>query len=199
MNRHYDRLIELFARLPGIGPRHAGRIVLSLLGRDPTDIQAFAQALGDLPTQVTLCKACFNVTDRDQCAICTDASRSVDALFVVERISDLQAVERAGLWKGRYHVLGGTIDPVGTDQGAVLRVRELAVRARELVARHGSVELVLATGTDTAGEATAQFLAKELASLKDVRLTRLGRGLSSGTHLEYADEMTLKHALESRK
>ena len=199
MNKHFDRLVELLSRLPGIGPRHATRIVLALLNKSPGELTDLASGISQLPQTVRLCKECFNVSDDDLCPLCKDASRPEHSILVVERISDLQAVERAGLWSGRYHVLGGSIDPVGRPSGEHLRIGELIGRARDLSKKHGSCEVVLATGTDSAGETTAQFIRQELAGIQGLSITQLGKGLATGAHLEYADEATLKHALEGRK
>lgn len=199
MNRHFDRLVELIARLPGIGPRHATRVALALLNKKPEQVRELADAIAQLPKLVRLCEHCFNVSDNAHCAICKDSLRDDKALLIVEKISDLQAIERSALWKGRYHVLGGTIDPVGNGNRPELHLPELKRRLAALVKEHGSAEAAIATGTDAAGESTALYLKKELGEIDGLHLTRLGRGLASGAHLEYADEMTLKHSLEGRK
>lgn len=199
MNKHFDRLVELLARLPGIGPRHATRIVLALLNKSAGELSDLASGISSLPQTVRLCRECFNVSDNDRCPLCKDASRPEHTILVVERVSDLQAVERAGIWSGRYHVLGGSIDPVGMPSGEHLRIGELVSRVRNLSNTHGSCEVVLATGTDSAGETTAQFIRHELADIPGLSITQLGKGLATGAHLEYADEATLKHALEGRK
>lgn len=199
MNRHFDRLVELIAKLPGIGPRHATRVVLALLNKRPADVQELAKAIAELPKTIRLCRACFNVSENDHCVICKDSLRDERSVLIVEKISDLQAIERSGLWKGRYHVLGGSIDPVGNGNRNDLHVPELKRRLASLIQAHGTAEAVLATGTDTAGDATALFMKRELAGMTGLTLTRLGRGLASGAHLEYADELTLKHSLEGRK
>jgi recombination protein RecR len=199
MNHHFDKLVELIARLPGIGPRHATRVVLALLNRPPGQVKELADAIARMPSAIQLCRECFNVSDNAHCAICKDSLRQQDSVLVVEKISDLQAMERTGLWKGRYHVLGGSIDPVGNGNHGQLHIPQLKRRLSSLVKAHGSAEAVLATGTDTAGEATALYLKRELSDIIGLTLTRLGRGLATGAHLEYADELTLRHAVESRK
>lgn len=199
MNRHFDRLVELIARLPGIGPRHATRVVLSLLNRKSEQVRELAETIAQLHKTVRLCQECFNVSENVHCAICKDSLRDDKSLLIVEKVSDLQALERTALWKGRYHVLGGNIDPVGNGNQGELHIPELKRRVSSLTKKHGNAEAVLATGTDTAGEATALFLKRELSDIKGLTLTRLGRGLATGAHLEYADEITLKHALEGRK
>ncbi|HXV26775.1 MAG TPA: recombination mediator RecR [Candidatus Paceibacterota bacterium] len=197
-NRHFDNLVQLLSRLPGIGPRHATRIVLSLVDRPASETRALADAVAALPASVRLCGECFNVSENGRCGICGDTTRESASLLVVERVSDLQAVERAGAWRGMYHVLGGTLEP-GDNEHGKLRVPELIARLRKLVSGDKSAEAVLATGTDADGDATAMFIARELGGIPGIRVTRLARGLSTGAHLEYADELTLRHALESRK
>jgi len=199
MNRHFDRLVELIAKLPGIGPRHATRVVLALLNRSPAQVHELADAIAQLPKAIQLCRQCFNVSEDGHCAICKDSLRQEESVLIVEKISDLQAMERNALWKGRYHVLGGNIDPVGSGNHGQLHIAELKQRLTSLIETHGKAEAVLATGTDTAGEATSLYLKRELGDIDGLLVTRLGRGLATGAHLEYADELTLKHAVDSRK
>lgn len=198
MNKYFDNLVELIAKLPGIGPRHATRIALFLVSGNERDVQDLAGAIAHLPQSVRLCTECFNISDVALCPICSDTGRDDSSVMVVEKVSDLQAVERSGIWKGRYHVLGGTIDPVGRSAGSHIRIPELIHRVAK-IAKDRPLEVVLATGTDAGGEATALYIKEELTKSDNLSVTRLGRGLATGAHLEYADELTLRHSLESRK
>jgi recombination protein RecR len=199
MDQAFKDIAKLFQKLPGIGPRHAARIVLALLDRPQTDLAELGEAIAQLKDRVCQCTECFNISDNGLCAVCRDRHRQVRAIMVVEKATDLESVERAGVWKGLYHVLGGAISPMDQIGPEHLRIRELAERADRILQQAGSLELVLATNPTSAGEMTAMYLRDLFIGTPGVRTTRLARGLATGTHLEYADEITLKHALESRK
>ena len=196
MSPYVERLTQLLAKLPGIGPRHAARIVLALMDRPEHEVSALASGIAGLKQAVRRCRECFNVAEAEVCRICADPGRSESQLLVVERVSDLQSIERSGLWRGRYHVMG-TLEP-GSD-GTDIKMPELIKRVRKMKSGSGETEVVLATGADAAGEATALYAQRELKAVSDVRVTRLARGLASGSHVEHADELTLQFALESRK
>jgi recombination protein RecR len=187
-------LIEELGRLPGIGPKSAQRIAFHLLAADPIDVKRLASVLSRVKDQVRFCAICFNVAEAEQCRICRDPRRSEDVLCVVEEPKDVVAVERTGEFRGRYHVLGGAINPlegIGPDN---LRIRELMVR----LANEEIKELILATDPNTEGEATATYLSL-LVKPMGLRVTRLASGLPVGGDLEYADEITLGRAFEGRR
>jgi recombination protein RecR len=193
------RLIESFARLPGIGPKTAQRLTYHLLRAPDTEARALAAALIAVREQVVFCDRCFNISDRPLCAICSDTSRDGTSLCVVEEPLDVLALERTGVFKGRYHVLHGAISPidgVGPDR---LKIRQLLDRAEE-AKRAGEPfeEVVIATNPTLEGEATAMYLAERLESLVG-SVTRIARGLPVGGDLEYADEVTLIRALQGRR
>jgi len=187
-------LIDELSRLPGIGPKSAQRLAFHVLSADPTDIKRLAAALMRVKEEVRFCITCFNVAEAEQCRICRDPRRRDDSLCVVEEPKDVIAIERTNEFRGRYHVLGGAINPlegVGPDQ---LRVRELMSRLGT-----GDVsELILATDPNTEGEATATYLAL-LVKPMGITVTRLASGLPVGGDLEYADEITLGRAFEGRR
>lgn len=187
-------LIDELGRLPGIGPKSAQRIAFHVLSTDPIDIKRLAAALVRVKESVHFCELCFNVAESDRCVICRDPRRSDDALCVVEEPKDVVAIERTGEFRGRYHVLGGAINPlegIGPDK---LRVRELMTRLAQ-----GTVkELILATDPNTEGEATATYLALMVKPMGLI-VTRLASGLPVGGDLEYADEITLGRAFEGRR
>jgi len=188
------RLIEAFAQLPGIGPKTASRLTFYLLRRPLEQTQALAEALVDLKQRIVFCRQCFNITEENPCAICSDERRDRSVLCVVEEALDVLAIERTGEYRGLYHVLHGAISPVegiGPDE---LRINELMARLKQEPVR----EVLLATNPNLEGEATAMYLARLLQPL-GVRVTRLARGLPVGGDLEYADAVTLSRALEGRQ
>jgi recombination protein RecR len=189
------RLIEAFARLPGIGPKTASRLAYYLLRAPAAESMELARSLEALREGTAICRICFNITarDLDPCAICRDPERSAELVCVVEEPLDVLAIERTGQFRGRYHVLHGAISPVEGVGPEDLRVEELVERVGV-----GEVqEVILATNPTMEGEATAMYLKKRLAG-SPLRLTRLARGLPSGGDLEYADVSTLTQALAGR-
>jgi recombination protein RecR len=187
-------LIDELGRLPGIGPKSAQRIAFFLLQADAADVGRLSAALQRVKDQVRFCSICFNVAEAEQCRICRDPRRTDEIICVVEEPKDVVAVEKTGEFRGRYHVLGGAINPlegIGPDN---LRVRELMARLSSGVVQ----ELILATDPNTEGEATATYLAL-LVKPMDIAVTRLASGLPVGGDLEYADEITLGRAFEGRR
>jgi recombination protein RecR len=199
MDKAFKDVAALLQKLPGIGPRHAARIVLALMDRPDSELAELGSAISDLHSRVLQCRECFNLSDDGLCAVCRNGKRDPKSIMVVEKVTDLDSLERTGLWRGLYHVLGGAISPVDGTGPEHLRIRELAERVDRFLQQVGSVELVLATNPTSAGEMTAMYLREMFAATPGVRTSRLARGLSTGTHLEYADEVTLRYALESRK
>ena len=187
-------LIDELGRLPGVGPKSAQRIAFHVLSADPADVNRLANALRKVKELVRFCTTCFNVAESDQCRVCRDTRRSNEVLCVVEEPKDVVAIERTGEFRGRYHVLGGAINPlegIGPDN---LRIRELLIRLGT-----GEVkELILATDPNTEGEATATYLALMIKPM-GIAVTRLASGLPVGGDLEYADEITLGRAFEGRR
>jgi recombination protein RecR len=187
-------LIDELGRLPGVGPKSAQRIAFYILSADPADVKRLAGALQRVKDQVRFCATCHNVAEAELCRICRDPRRSDDVLCVVEEPKDVVAIERTGEFRGRYHVLGGAINPlegIGPDN---LRIRELMAR----LAAGEVKELILATDPNTEGEATATYLAL-LVKPMGLNVTRLASGLPVGGDLEYADEVTLGRAFEGRR
>jgi recombination protein RecR len=187
-------LIDELGRLPGIGPKSAQRIAFYILQADTTDVGRLAGALQRVKEQVRLCTTCYNVAESEQCRICRDPRRTDEMICVVEEPKDVVAIEKTGEFRGRYHVLGGAINPlegVGPDN---LRIRELMVRLSGATVK----ELILATDPNTEGEATATYLAL-LVKPMGIAVTRLASGLPVGGDLEYADEITLGRAFEGRR
>lgn len=189
-----QRLIDELARLPGIGQKSAQRLAFHLLHIEVEDARRLAEAIISMRDQVRLCARCFNVTDSEECTICRDSRRDATSVCVVERAQDIVVVERTQEFRGRYHVLGGSISPIegiGPDQ---LRMRELVARLEI----EGVVEVIAATNPTVEGDTTALYLARLLKPL-GVRVTQLASGLPVGGDLDYADEVTLGRALSGRK
>ena len=187
------KLIEAFSRLPGVGPKTASRLTFYLL-RAPDDYAlSLALALNKLKAQTRFCSRCFNITVADPCAICDSSARDAATLAVVEEPLDLMAIERTGVYQGRYHVLHGAISPVDGIGPDDLKIRELLSRLQQEPAR----EIIIATNPGMEGDATAMYLQRELAAFP-LKVTRLARGLPTGGDLEYVDSVTLMRALEGR-
>jgi recombination protein RecR len=187
-------LIDELSRLPGIGPKSAQRLAFHLVKTDPREARRLAEVIVLAKERVSFCRECGNVAEGELCRICRDAGRDHTLMCVVEEPKDVASVEKAGVIKGRYHVLGGAISPldgVGPDD---LRVRELLER----VERDGVTEVILATNPNLEGNATAMYVAA-LLKPSGVKVTRLASGLPVGGDLEYADEVTLGQALEGRR
>jgi recombination protein RecR len=193
--RPVERLIEGFARLPGIGPKTASRLTFYLLRAPEFDSQELAAALNELHSATKLCSVCYNITTRNvnPCALCSDEKRLTELLCVVEEPLDVIAIERTAQFRGRYHVLHGAISPVEGIGPENLKIPELLER----IDLEGISELIIATNPTMEGEATAMYIKRRLEG-KSVKLTRLARGLPSGGDLEYADITTLSQALEGR-
>ena len=189
-----QRLIDELARLPGIGRKSAQRLAFHILHVEEEDARRLADAISSMRSEVRLCSECWNVTDAETCSICRDPRRDPAVICVVERAQDIVVVERTQEFRGRYHVLGGSISPIegiGVDR---LRVRELTDRLGA-----GAVsEVIVATNPNVEGDTTALYLARLLKPL-GVRVTRLASGLPVGGDLDYADELTLGRALAGRR
>jgi len=193
------RLIEAFARLPGIGPKTAQRLTFHLLRAPDAEARTLAGALVAVRDEVVFCDCCFNISDQLLCPICRDPGRDDTRLCVVEEPLDVLAIERTGEFKGRYHVLHGAISPIDGIGPDRLKIRELLERA-DAAAREGTpfAEVIMATNPTLEGEATSMYLAERLESVVGT-VSRIARGLPVGGDLEYADEVTLIRALQGRR
>ena len=187
-------LIDELGRLPGVGPKSAQRIAFYILSADADDVHRLSDALVQVKAKVKFCTVCGNVAEEDLCRICRDSRRSDNVICVVEEAKDVVAIERTREFRGRYHVLGGAINPMENRGPNDLRIRELLTRLAD-----GKVqEIILAMDPNVEGEATATFLARLLVPM-EIRVTRLASGLPVGGDLEYADEVTLGRAFEGRQ
>lgn len=189
-----QNLIDELGRLPGVGPKSAQRIAFHILNADAADMARLANAISTVKTSVSFCEECGNVSETKLCSICRDERRDPSVLCVVEESKDVVAIERTRSFTGRYHVLGGAINPLAGVGPEQLRIRELVSR----LADERIQEIILAMDPNLEGEATATYLSRMLVPL-GVRLSRLASGLPVGGDLEYADEITLGRALEGRR
>src|SRR6266498_831604 len=188
-------LIDELGRLPGVGPKSAQRIAFHILAMEAADVTRLQQALQKVKDGVVFCDICGNVSEQPTCRICRDSRRDPSSVCVVEEPKDVLAIEKTREFKGRYHVLGGALDPlsgIGPDQ---LRVRELLQR----IGAEEVTEVILATDPNTEGEATATYLVRMLRDFPGLTVTRLASGLPMGGDLEFADELTLGRALSGRR
>jgi len=188
-----SRLIEEFAKLPGIGPKTASRLVYYLLRAPAEQSVALAEAIRELRERITYCEVCYNITEEPLCSICRHPGRDRGIICVVEEPLDVGAIERTGEYHGLYHVLHGALAPmdgIGPDD---LKIRELLERLKN----EPVTEVVLATNPNLEGEATGMYIAR-LVTPMGIKVTRLARGLPVGGDLEYADEVTLRRALQGR-
>jgi recombination protein RecR len=189
-----SKLIESFTRLPGIGPKTAGRLAFYVLNMKEDDVINFAKALVNVKRNLTYCSQCCNITDTDPCRVCQDKQRDRSVICIVQEPKDLIAMEKTREFHGLYHVLQGAISPmdgIGPDE---IRIKELLRRLEDQTVQ----ELILATNPNIEGEATAMYISR-LVKPFGLRVTRIAHGLPVGGDLEYADEVTLTKALEGRR
>ena len=192
--RPVERLITELSKLPSIGPKSAQRIAFHIVRGRPDDARALADALREVKERIRPCRRCFNLTEGEECEICTDLRRDASVICAVEDPYDIGPIERTGEYRGLYHVLGGALSPLDGIEPEDLRIAELVER----VEKEGTKEIVIATNPNTTGEATALFIAQELKNTP-VKVTALASGLPVGGDLEYADEVTLGRAFAGRR
>ena len=189
-----QELIDELGRLPGVGPKSAQRLAFHILEADPQDMKRLVEAITTVKERVKFCTVCGNVTEQELCNICRDPRRDPAVICVVEESKDVLAVERTRSFRGRYHVLGGAINPIAGVGPEQLRIRELLTRLND-----GEIqEVIIATDPNLEGEATATYLARMLKTI-GIAVTRLASGLPVGGDLEDADEVTLGRAFEGRR
>lgn len=196
-----NRLIDELARLPGIGRRSAERLAFHILKSDPKPALALARAIADVKSSVGHCSVCYNLTDSDHCAICDNPERDRGIILVVEQPRDLIAIEQTGMYRGVYHVLMGRISPLDGVRPQDVTISELLRRVDNPEANSGGVpvrEVVLGLNPTLEGDGTALYLSEQLKARK-VKITRLARGLPTGSQLEYANKAVLADALQGRQ
>ena len=188
------RLVEQFHKLPGIGPKTAQRLTYHLVRMPEEEARSLAEAILDVKERIVLCSRCYNITESDPCRLCSDPSREQTRICVVEEALDVLALERTGVYKGLYHVLHGVISPMNGIGPDDLKIQPLLGRIKV----GGVQEVILATNPNLEGEATSMYLHSLLSPL-GLKVSRPARGLPVGGDLEYADQVTLGHAIEGRQ
>ncbi|WJZ01425.1 recombination mediator RecR [Corynebacterium freiburgense] len=198
-------LIDELSRLPGVGPKSAQRIAFHLLQVDPDDIRRLVSALDGLQDGVSFCRICHNISRDEVCRFCADSARDAGVICVVEEPKDIQVIERTGEYRGRYHVLGGALDPLANIGPKDLNISVLLQRIAGVlpdISNNAEMpeirEVILATDPNTEGEATASYLARLLRDFPDLVVSRLASGMPLGGDLEFVDELTLSRALNGR-
>lgn len=196
MNHYPESIIKLiksFSRLPGIGRKTGERLALYLLHAPYAEAEAMAANILELKAKVKLCSICFALSDREKCKICSDPTRNRSIICVVENPADMAAIEKSGSYSGLYHILGGALSPmdgIGPDE---IRLKELLFRAKSAEVK----EIIIATGTDVEGEATASYISDSLKQT-GIKITRIASGVPMGGDLQYVDQVTLQRAMEGR-
>lgn len=188
-----ERLTRELSKLPGIGMKSAMRLAFYILRSDASYVASLVEALQDVKKKITLCSSCCNLTEENPCRICSNVSRDHGVVCVVEEPSDMSAIEKAGYFKGVYHVLHGTLSPLDGIGPEDLKIESLVNRIKSGTFK----EIIVATNPSVEGEATALYLARALKT-SGVRLTRIASGVPMGGDLEYTDQMTIIRALENR-
>ena len=189
-----SRLIEELRKLPGIGTKTAQRLAFHVLRSPSADAEALAHAISEIKKHLRLCSVCNNITDVDPCNYCTSPTRNQRLICVIEEPTNIATIEKTRSYNGVYHVLHGTLSPIGGVGPEQLRIANLLTRLAE------AEEVILATSPTTEGEATAVYLSAEIHKLKlPVRLTRIATGVPAGSDIEYADEVTMTRAMEGRR
>lgn len=203
-----QKLIDVFTELPGIGPKQAARFALFLLKEKEGVLPNFVNALREVQGEIGYCEQCFRTVEHSSeahvlCTICRDPKRTGVMIAVVEKEPDMHNLEKTSVYNGQYHILHGVISPLDSESPKKLHLRALYDRVKLQLEQQKKCEVVLATNATTEGTTTALYIERILAPLKDAytdfKISRLGRGLSIGSELEYADDMTLRYALEQRK
>ncbi|MDD5674760.1 MAG: recombination mediator RecR [Chitinivibrionales bacterium] len=188
-----EKLVEELCSLPTIGRKSAWRLALFMLERPAEELTELAQSIATIKQKIVHCRVCYNYSERETCAICSSANRDGGLICVVARPTDVFAVERAGRYRGAYHVLGGVLSPINGITADKLRLAELVARVKN----NRPHEIILGLGASAEAETTALYCARLLSGLP-VRITRLARGLPAGIELEYVDQLTLSQALHER-
>ncbi len=194
MSKLLERAVDELAKLPGVGDRTALRLALHLLRQQPEQVTAFTTAIQDFRTRIRYCERCNNLSDEPVCPICSDPTRDGSTVCVVEQVKDVLSIENTGQYRGLYHVLGGIISPMQGIAPSDLKIDLLVER----IARDGIKEVILALNTSIEGETTSYYISRKLEGLP-VTISAIARGIGFGDEIDYADEITLVHALHNRR
>lgn len=194
MSRLLDDAVGELSRLPGIGRRTALRLALHMLRMDREDVARMTQAVSDFRNGIRYCSRCNNLSDGELCEVCSDPSRDGSVVCVVENVGDVMSIENTRQYNGLYHVLGGVISPMQGIAPSDLKIDLLL----DNIARGGIREVILALGTTVEGETTHFYITRRLEQFPDLKITDIARGIGFGDEIEYADELTIAHALHNR-
>jgi recombination protein RecR len=186
-----QKLIKSFSKLPGLGKKTAERLTLHLLHTKKNEAETLANDLMELRKNIRLCSHCFALSENSRCRICSDKSRDISLVCVVENPSDMNAIEKARAFSGLYHVLGGALSPIDGIGPDELRIRELLLRVK----KNSIKEVIIATSTNVEGESTASYIAEKL---KNIKVTRIASGIPIGGDLKFVDQMTMRKAIKGR-
>lgn len=195
MSRLLDDVVTEFSRLPGVGKRTAMRLAMHLLRMEPHDVRLFSESVQRFRNEIRYCRKCNNLSDNDVCDICIDGTRDRSTVCVVEQVKDVISIENTGQYRGLYHVLGGVISPMEGIGPSDLKIDLL----KENIAGGEIKEVVLALSTTVEGETTSFYITRRLSECEGITVTSIARGIGFGDELEYADELTIAHALHNRR
>jgi recombination protein RecR len=195
MSRLLDDVVRELAKLPGIGKRTALRLSMHILRASEPDVAQMVGAIADFRTGIRYCAQCNNLSDNEFCEICSDPSRDRSTVCVVEQVGDVMSIEKTGQFRGLYHVLGGVISPMSGIAPSDLKI-DLHI---ENIAKGGVQEVILAISTTVEGETTLFYIMNRLRQFPDLRVTSIARGIGFGDEIEYADELTVSHAIRNRR
>ena len=193
-------LINVFERLPGIGPKSATRLAFYLLNTPNSFVEEISSDLLRLKKEIKICRECFGVSESEVCDICSDSKRDKKVICVVERAIDVMALENVGGYRGVYHVLGGVLNPLDHVSPEDLKIEELLERIRKMInGENAKIEIIMATNPTMEGEATALYIRKKIKEMNgEIKVSRIGSGLPMGADLEFADQATLSRAMDGR-
>jgi len=191
-----QKLINAFAKLPGVGPKTAERLAFFMLKENDEDVNSFASAIKELKTNLKFCKICFNIDETEICKICSDTNRDQNIICIIENSLDLIAIEKSGIYKGLYHVLHGVLSPIDGIGPKDIKIDELIQK----VASKEIDELIMALNPTMEGEATCSYIKNQIDQLeRPIKISRIAKGLPTGSNIEYADNTTLQNALQGRQ
>jgi len=193
-----QNLISLFEDFPGVGPKMAERFIYHLLKSDPQKLENLIKGINTIKGKIKSCPICQNFTINEICEICADSRRQKNTICVVAEPQDISAFEKTGEYRGVYHLLGGNLNAINNTTPDKLKIKELLARIKKMITDKQNVEIILGFNPNIEGETTSLYLTKLLKQFP-IKITRLARGLSQGTDLEYADEITLLNAMKDRK
>ncbi len=195
MSKLLEEAVAELSKLPGIGKRTALRLAMNMLRWDKNDVKELTTAIDNFRENIKYCARCNNLSDNDICHICSDSRRDRSVICVVESVGDVQSIENTRQYNGLYHVLGGVISPMQGISPSDLKIDLLV----ENIEKEGIKEVIIAIGTTVEGETTLFYITRRLAQFKDLKVTTIARGIGFGDEIEYADELTIAHALHNRR